>query len=487
MFAKPFILIISVTLCLAACMPTIQTTIPPTTDISPATSETATQPAASEQTSTPQFTRTPRATTTLVPLQLQKIETLPENCSDMTQGLSGDGLTEVSYLPSGYCFHGELDIFETGGHVYVAQVILSNDPRSAAAFRIVDVTDAEQPMMIGAWEWSVSTYTADLKAFRQGDRWFLAVSRDPNLPPTTLESLCSVVGGIAIIEVTEPGEPRLINLLTGESTGSRAQKKWCKSHTAQVSRDAEGNGAYLYVSATDIFDLRVLDIRDLENVTEAGRYTHSDAGFYNERNVFFVHDTTIVGDRVYVSYWKSGLIILNRQDLESGKLATPLNPLDSIAPWGLNIHHAYPTTDEDFVFVEDEFPSNQPVSRLRLYDIRDVQNPKEVAAISLPDSLGAPHNLLVSGDLLFVGWYQDGVRVFRYDTSDPDNPTVEPYAFKAVRSEKTMNPLTRIFDGIWGVRLHDCVVASQPKTCVYASDTTWGLIILAMEPIGSEY
>jgi hypothetical protein len=92
----------------------------------------------------------------------------------------------------------------------------------------------------------------------------------------------------------------------------------------------------------------------------------------------------------------------------------------------------------------------------------------------------------VSGDLLFVGWYQDGVRVFKYDTSDPDNPSVEPYAFQTVRSKKTLNPYTQIFDGIWGVRLHDCVVGEQPKTCVYASDISWGLIILAMEPIGSE-
>ncbi|HKY55725.1 MAG TPA: hypothetical protein VJM08_15515, partial [Anaerolineales bacterium] len=122
----------------------------------------------------------------------------------------------------------------------------------------------------------------------------------------------------------------------------------------------------------------------------------------------------------------------------------------------------------------------------RLYDIRDLQSPKEVAAITLPDAWGSPHNFVVSGDLLFVGWYQDGVRGFKYDTSDPDNPTVEPYAFKAVRAQRTLNPYSRDFDGIWGVRLHDCVVAGQPKTCVYASDISWGLIILAMEPIGSE-
>lgn len=479
MFTKLSIFTLSISLLIASCTPAI----PPTSDVQNAT---VTPTVVPEQTSTPKPVRTPLPTPTLKPLELQKVEKFRDNCTDKDQGLPGEGLSEVAYLPSGFCFHGELDMFETGGHVYVAQVVMNIFPSAEEALRIIDVTDAEHPVMIGAWKWNVSTYSSDVKAFRQGDRWFLALSRDPRLPKRTVDPLCNLIGGIAIIEVTEPANPTLINVLTGQSTDSKGKEKWCNSHTAEVSRDAEGNGAYLYVSAVDIFDLRVLDIHDLQHVTEVGHYTHPDAGIYNERNVFLVHDTTIVGDRVYVSYWKSGLIILDRQELESGKRVTPLNPLDSIAPWGLNIHHAYPTIDEKFVFIEDEFPGKPPESHLRLYDIRDLGNPKEVAAITLPDSWGAPHNLLVSGNLLFVGWYQDGVRVYKYDTSDPEHPTVEPYAFQAVRKERTLNPSSQIFDGIWGVRLHECEVAGQPKTCVYASDISWGLLILAMEPIGSE-
>ena len=397
---------------------------------------------------------------------------------DMEQELPGDKLSEVAYLPSGFCFHGELDMFETGGRVYVAQVIQDEYRQSKTAFRIVDVTDSEQPVMVGAWAWNIPTYTADVKAFRQGDRWFLALSKDPSFDMDV--RLCNLSGGIAIIEVTEPASPRLVGIFNGQNTG--ASKYWCNSHTAEVSRDANGNGMYLYVSAVDVFDLRVLDIRDLENVTEVGRYRHPDAGYYNDRNLFLVHDTTIVDDRVYVAYWSAGLVILDRQALEAGKIVKPLNPLDSIDPWGLQTHHAFPTTDGQFVFVEDEFSTSVPESHLRLYDIRDLQAPKEVSAITLSDSLGAPHNLLVSGNRLFVGWYQDGVRVFEYDTSDPEHPSVEPYAFKAVRSNRSRNIGGDPYDGIWGVRLHECEVAGQPTTCVFASDITYGLIILALEP-----
>ena len=396
----------------------------------------------------------------------------------MEPNLPGDNLREVAHLPSGFCYHSELDVFETGGRVYVAQVIMDALPSSKVAFRIVDVSDAEQPIMVGAWEFNIPTYSSDIKAFRQGDRWFLALSRDPSFAMDL--RLCNLSGGIAIIEVTDPANPKFLKILNGQNTGGT--KLWCNSHTAQVSRDADGNGIYLYVSAIDVFDLRVLDIRDLENVVEAGRYTHPDAGYYNERNLFLVHDTTIVDDRVYVAYWSAGLVILDRQALEAGKIVKPLNPLDSIDPWGLQVHHAFPTTDGQFVFVEDEFASNVPESRLRLYDIRDLQSPKEVAAITIPVSLGAPHNLLVSGNRLFVGWYQDGVRVFEYDTSDPEQPSVEPVAFKAVRSTRSRNIGGDPYDGIWGVRLHECEVDGQQTTCVFASDITYGLLILALEP-----
>ncbi|MBI3242509.1 MAG: hypothetical protein HYZ49_09475 [Chloroflexi bacterium] len=404
----------------------------------------------------------PRATATPFVLALEKIATPPTECSESPLGLDGDKIVEVAYVPSGFCFNGELDLFETGGHLYVAQSLAFN-----AAFFITDVTDPANPAIAGMWQWNEYTYTADVKAFKQGERRFLSLSLEPS--PS---NLC----GVAIVEVTDPANPILIGRYEGKNTGSSSA--WCDTHTTQISRDENGDGAYIYASAVNTGDLRVLDIRDLTHVYEVGHYSHP---LRSEST--FVHDTTIVGDRVYVAYWAAGLVILDRGQLESGAEVKPLNPPNSIDPDGLEIHQAYPTADGNFVFVEDEVNYDGETSQLRMYDIRDLSEPKEVLQVALDGPFSSPHNMLVDGDLLYVGWYTDGVRVFKYDVSDPNAPTVEPYAFKAVRSKKTEGVFgSDIYDGVWGVRLHACEVGGQKTTCVYASDLTRGLVILAFEP-----
>jgi hypothetical protein len=408
---------------------------------------------------------TPLPTPTPFVLGLEPVKDPPQECDESPLGLPGEKLIEVAYLPSGYCFNGEIAVFENGGHVYIAQELAFE-----AAFRLVDVTDPAQPAVTGAWQWNTLTYTADLKFFKQGERQFLVLSLEPE---------ATRVCGVAIVEVTDPAAPAMIGQFAGDNTG--APDDWCDVHTSQVGEDANGDGAFIYVSAIDTADLRVLDIRDLNHVREVNHYTHPEANPGSSHT--FVHDSTVSGDRVYVAYWSAGLIILDRAQAEAGEPLAPLNPLDSIKPAGLQIHHTYPTADGNFVFVEDEVNYDGKQSQLRLYDIRDPARPKEALAISLESPFSSPHNLLIEGDLLYVGWYSDGVRVFRYDVSDPDKPVVEPYAFKAVRPEKTEGVFgSDIFDGIWGVRLHPCQVDGKKMRCVYASDLTRGLIILAMAP-----
>jgi hypothetical protein len=278
--------------------------------------------------------------------------------------------------------------------------------------------------------------------------------------------------GIAIVDITDPRAPAMLGRHDGTTVG--ANVAWCNVHTTQVDLDERGDGAYMLVSSRDTFDLRVLDIRDLARPREINVYhlhVHPH-GMYPNFAGSYVHDTTIVGDRVYVAYWTAGIMVLDRRQLISGAEVTALNPPSSIHPPDFNAHHSYPTEDGAFLFVEAE---DRP-DGLRLYDIRDLAQPREVLSIELDEPLATPHNLLVMGDLLFVGWYLDGVRVFRYDVRDPDQPTVAPVAFQAVRGQSGGGPI----GGVWGVRIHPCEAGGRSTTCIYASDIRLGLVILAL-------
>jgi hypothetical protein len=269
----------------------------------------------------------------------------------------------------------------------------------------------------------------------------------------------------------------------GRAAGSPAG--WCNVHTTQVITDETGDGTHLLVSSDDSADLRVLDLRGLPVLREVNHYRLPAIELFSDGSPqYFVHDTTVTAERVYVAYWGGGVVILDKAQLVTGDTVRPLAEPFAIDPEGFEVHHAFPTEDERFLFIEDEVNYSPPdFSQLRLWDIRDLAAPREVLQINPDDSLSPPHNLLVDGDLLYVGWYNDGVRVFRYNVANPEEPTVREVYRQPVRTERTSGSGAfgvDIFDGVYGVRLHECALQGRDTTCIYASDLSLGLFILAL-------
>lgn len=473
-------LFIAVLLILSACSAS-DTTTPPAaalpTETTSATSIATEQPT---RAASPTAARTPIVIDRTYAGSLDLIVVAPRNapCGQTSPfDLPREGLQPVAYVATGVCFNGEIGLMEIDQRLYVVQ-----SAGTSGAFIITDVTDPTDPDLIGVWRWRQNTYTADVKPFHQGDRWYLALSMEgdqsgnrPSVFPC----------GIAIVEVTDPSAPELVTLLNGKAV--EASKPWCNVHTSEIDFDASGDGAYIMVSSDDTYDLRVVDIRDLDQPREVNAYTYPDIPVFQiGLPGIFVHDSTITADRVYISYWDAGVVILDKQKLLAGESpdVVVLNPLNSIDPLGFEVHHSFATPDGNYLFIEDEINYHPPYSQLRLFDIRDVRNPEEVMEIALDEPLTSPHNLLIQDDLLFVGWYKDGVRVYRYDVSDAAQVSVEPVAFQAVRDEEPPQGLLSFndfFDGIYGVRLHDCNIDGRATTCIYASDLTMGLLIMELD------
>ncbi|MHB8574438.1 MAG: PA domain-containing protein [Dehalococcoidia bacterium] len=92
-------------------------------------------------------------------------------------------------------------------------------------------------------------------------------------------------------------------------------------------------------------------------------------------------------------------------------------------------------------------PSERHSGGLRIWDISNLANPRQVGAYQTPDSTAFPppdtgfytiHNPEVVGDLAYLSWYTDGLRVV--DVSDPTNPRelaayVPPAGKNPLRSE----------------------------------------------------
>ncbi len=386
--------------------------------------------------------------------------------------LPSQNLQAVAHVKTGVCFNGEIGLFEMGGRRYV---VLSGG--TEAAYSLIDVSDASTPRLLGVWSFRPWTYTADVKPFRIGERWYLALA---------MESVSDIQPcGVAIVDVSEAQMPVLVANLQGYAIGS--ETAWCNVHTTEIVTNAAGEATHLLVSSDDTFDLRVVDLSNLPSTQETGKFAHQDFRIHNGNVETFVHDSTVVGERVYVAYWSGGVQVLDTAALVSGadSASVTLNPFGSLAPANFQVHHAYPSADGQFLFIEDEVNDAKGFSQLRWYDIRNLQAPKFIGEIypqAGANPLSPPHNLLVQADLLFVGWYKDGVQVFRYDTSQPNAPSIERYAYQAVREDAdSMGIGYELFDGIYGVRVQNCVLAGVVRQCVYASDLTLGLLILALE------
>ena len=364
---------------------------------------------------------------------------------------------------------GDLDIFEMHNRLYTAQM------RDPGGYVLTDVTNPAEPDYLGTWKLDPDTRGEHIEAFRQGERWYLAL-------PLADDWGQGLICGLAIIEITDPLNPILQGLHNGLTVG--AGVNWCDVHSVDIITDKIENVEYLLVTTMDTFDLRVLDIRNLDNIQEINDYhhhvhPHGIGGTRRIRHVSYAHFVTTIDNRVYVSHWGGGVMILDKTALLSGGDAkdVEMTTSGSIAAPDFAAHDAYPTKDGEFLFVNDAFVSEDGI---RVFDIRNPMKAQFVQTINIEGLRSKRHTLLVKDDLLFVPWFQDGVRVFRYDVSQTDKLVLEPIAFQEVRERPRA---VGGYDGVFRLRLHACQIDGEMRTCVFASDMTLGLIILALDDV----
>ena len=250
--------------------------------------------------------------------------------------------------------------------------------------KVWDVTDPTAPVL---------TDSIQLDARRIND---VKIHPNNRLGVLTREGASNRRNGIVILDLSTPAHPKILSEYTATVTGG--------VHNVWIT----ANPDLVYACHNGTSDLHIIDISDPTRPREVGRW-----GL--DREFKTLHDVIVQDGYAYLSYWDDGVVIL---DVGAGTHGgTPTRPAFVSRysyPEG-NTHVAW--RHGRYLFVGDEiFPDDWDADRpieargyIHVLDVTDIENPREVAKYEVPEA--GVHNVWAEGDLLYVGYYQGGLRV----------------------------------------------------------------------------
>lgn len=281
-------------------------------------------------------------------------------------------------------------------------------------------------------------------------------------------------GGFFIVNVTDPSLPVLVTKVTGvpgrdikpfghyayscDGTGSGYKSsivdlanpaipvvlpnKFHSSHTITIS--SRGNLYAEYVGVT---------IYDLVN--------HPTVPDSLNKIFNFGHDSTWRHNVLYDFNWNN----LNIWNVSNPSAPVLIGANDD--PGILSYHSGDESKDGHYLYVCDELGVT-PTPDIVVLNITDPAHP--VRGVSINDPTSRVHQLYVVGDLMFVGYYTAGFKVF--NITNPAAPVlVDTYDTSPYQSETDSD----VYNGAWNA------YPFAPSGIVYVSDNPTGLYLFSVE------
>ena len=193
---------------------------------------------------------------------------------------------------------------------------------------------------------------------------------------------------------------------------------------SEFSDQLTGGVHNVFISEDHVFALSAGRRYDVINI-EDPRTPKRVGGFELESPGHAVHDVWVSEGVAFSSNWRDGIVAVDVGG--GGRGGTPETPVELgrySYPSGWN-HAAFPyksrSTGKFYVFAGDEwFPYGGFHSKkgatpsraegwIHIIDWSDWENPREVARYQVPEA--GSHNLWVEDDIMYVGYYDGGLRV----------------------------------------------------------------------------
>ena len=323
------------------------------------------------------------------------------------------GIREVGYFDN----VGGGQIVVENGYAYIGHM------KAPEGTSVLDVRDPKNPKQVASVEIPAHVHSHKV---RVGGGLMLV---NHEVVSDAIDPEAHVGGGLAIYDNKNPAAPKLIH-------------KW-ETPGKGVHR-FDFDGRYFYGSATQPgyhgTIVMILDLIDPAKPREAGRWhmpgqwlAGGEKPTWGDKDDRRCHHPLRFGDRLFVSYWHGGFVILDIADMSKPKF---VSGLDWSPPFMCPTHSAvlvpFPINGRKLMLVADEDVAKigvGPPAFLWLVDITDETRPTPFSSFQL-DHLGdkeAPpmtgcHQCVekITSAEVPVAWFANGLRVV--DISKPHAP-----------------------------------------------------------------
>jgi hypothetical protein len=323
----------------------------------------------------------------------------------------GKGLREVAWLD---CAGGGQVVLD-GDRAYIGHM---DAPHGTS---VVDVSDPKHPRI---------TASVDIPAGLHSHK--VRVANDimlANRERTRGDMPNGDFVGLRVFDVSNPDKPRDIH--HWHCVGLGVHRFNFDGRYAYISAEQEG-----YVGTI----VMILDFANPEKPEEAGRWwmpgqwtAGGETPSWEGRN-HRCHHPIRRGDRLYVSYWHGGGVILDISDMSKPRTVSRIDwsppfgwPTHSLVPIDVPIAgHKWMLVADEHVQPLDPKLSPELPAMLWMVDITDETNPIPVSTFQLPELVGVASPLMtgchqpvetIVGDEVPAAWFANGLRII--DISNP--------------------------------------------------------------------
>jgi hypothetical protein len=323
----------------------------------------------------------------------------------------GSGIREVAWVD----IPGGGQVVLDGNHAYVGHM---QPPHGTS---VIDVSDPAKPKVVASIDIPPGLHSHKVRVAND----VMVVNRERTRGTAPAGDFV----GLRIFDVSKPGNPR--DICHWQCAGTGVHRFTFDGRYAYISTEQEG-----YVGTI----VMILDLKDPAKPEEVGRWwmegqwiAGGETPSWKAKN-HRCHHPIRRGDRLYVSYWYGGGVILDISDMTKPKLISHIDwsppfgwPTHSLVPIDVPIAgHRWMLVADEHVQPLDPKLSPELPAALWMVNITEETRPVPVGCFQLPELVGVETPLMTAchqpvetivGNEVPAAWFASGLRVI--DISNP--------------------------------------------------------------------